>query len=195
MTLIVEDGTIVDSAESFVTVAEFKTFAAKQGVTAAAEADDEQVEVALRKASQYMQQKFRLFWRGSLVDATQRLAWPRRGVPLVDFFDPFYTNANVPLDFQDTYYIGENVIPPEIQDCQNLLALATIDSAGLSTGTLQPAYGRMTKREKAGDLEVEYMTGADGGNTKQTETYWDAMKVVEPFLRPEKPQTGTVLRS
>ena len=195
MTLIVEDGTIVASAESFVTVAEFKTFATNQGVTAAAEADDDQVEVALRKAAQYMQQKFRLFWRGSMVDATQRLSWPRRGVPVVDFFDPFYTNASVPLSFQDTYYIGENVIPPEVKECQNLLALATIDSAGASSGSLQPAYGRMTKREKAGDLEVEYMTGQEGGNTRQTETYWDAMKIVEPFLRPDQPQTGVILRT
>jgi hypothetical protein len=82
MTLIVEDGTLVANADSFVTVAEFKTFAASRGVTASAEADDDQVEVALRKAAQYMQQKFRLMWRGSMVEATQSLSWPRRGVPV-----------------------------------------------------------------------------------------------------------------
>lgn len=195
MTLIVEDGTLVANADSFVTVAEFKTFAASRGVTASAEADDDQVEVALRKAAQYMQQKFRLMWRGSMVEATQSLSWPRRGVPVPDFFDPFYTNVNVPRSFQDTYYIGEDTVPPEVKECQNLLALETMDSSGLSTGTLQASYGRMTKREKAGSLEVEYMTGEDGGNTKQTQTYWDAMKIVEPFLRPSTPQTGTILRS
>jgi len=195
MTLTVEDGSIIAGAESFVTVAEFKTFAANRGAAAASEADDDQVEIALRKGAQYMQQKFRMLWRGSIVDALQPLSWPRRGVPLPDFFDPFYTNVNVPRAFQDTYFIGEDTIPPEVKECQNLLALETMSSAGVSTGSLQASFGRMTRREKVGSLEVEYMTGEDGGNTQMTQTYWDAMKIVEPFLRPERPQTGMVVRS
>ncbi len=195
MTLIVEDGTVVADANSFNTVTQFKTFATERGETVAAEADDDQVEVALIKAAQYMQQKFRLMWQGSIIEATQSLSWPRRGVPVPDFFDPFYTNINVPRSFQDTYYIPENTVPPEVLECQNLLALETMDSSGLSSGQLQASYGRMTKKEKAGSLEVEYMTGEEGGNTKQTQTYWDAMKIVEPFLRPSTPQTGTILRS
>jgi hypothetical protein len=196
MTLIVEDGTVVADANSFNTVAQFKTFATNNGATAAAEADDDQVEVALIKAAQYMQQKFRLMWRGSIIEATQSLSWPRRGVPVTDFFDPFYTNINVPRSFQDTYYIPENTVPPEVLECQNLLALETIDSSGQSSGSLQASYGRQTKREKVGSLEVEYIAGGeDGGNLKQTQTYWTAMKIVEPFLRPSTPQTGTILRS
>jgi hypothetical protein len=53
----------------------------------------------------------------------------------------------------------------------------------------------MTKREKVDVVEVEYMTAEEGGNTQMTNTYWDAMKIVEPFLRPSEPHTGTVLRS
>lgn len=195
MTLNVENGTVIENADSFNTVAQFKTFATERGETAAAEADDDQVEVALRKGAQYMQQKFRLAWRGSIVEATQSLSWPRRGVPVTDFFDPFYTNINVPRSFQDTYYIPENEVPAEVLECQNLLALETMDGSGQSSGQLQASYGRMTRKEKVGSLEVEYMTGEEGGNTKQTQTYWDAMKIVEPFLRPSTPHTGVVLRS
>ena len=44
MTLAVEDGSVVAGADSYVTVAEFKQFATDRGETAAAEADDDQVE-------------------------------------------------------------------------------------------------------------------------------------------------------
>jgi hypothetical protein len=194
MPLVIEDGTIVAGANSFNTVAEYKTFALNRGESTA-EADDDQVEIALVKAAQYMQQKFRLLWRGSMVDALQTLSWPRRGVPVVDFFDPFFTNVTVPRDFQDTYYIPENEVPNEVKECQNLLALAVFGTGLIASGSLETSYGRMTKREKAGSLEVEYMTGEEGGNTAQTTTYWDAMKIVEPFLRPSTPHTGTVVRS
>ena len=195
MALIIEDGTVVANADSFVTVAEYKTWATNYGDPASAEADDDQVEIALRKAAQYMQQKFRLLWRGSTVEGFQSLSWPRRGVPVVDFFDPFFTNVNVPRSFQDTLFVAENVVVEEVKECQRLLALETFAGGATSTGNLQASYGRQTKREKAGSLEVEYMTGEEGGNTRQTNTYWDAMKIVEPYLRPETPHTGTVLRS
>jgi hypothetical protein len=196
MALIVEDGTVVADANSFVSVAEADTFFENQQSTLWIEtATDEAKEAALVKAALYMQQKFRMLWMGSIIDATQSLSWPRRGVPVQDFFDPFYTNVNVPRSFQNTYYIAENVIPEEVKQCQLLLAINTLDSSGQATGSLQAAFGRKTKREKAGELEVEYMTAEEGGNTAQTQTYWDAMKIVEPFLRPSQPHTGTILRS
>jgi len=195
MTLIVEDGTVVANSNTYVTVAEFISYAENQGNTAAAEADEEQIEPALIKAAQYMEQKWRLMWAGSRVDAVQSMDWPRRGVPVPDFFDPFYNNVNVPIAFQDTYFIPENEVPAEAKEAQNLLALATFSGGSLSSTPLQPNYGRKTKREKAGSLEVEYMTAEEGGNTSMTNTYWDAAKTVEPFLNQSNPHTGQVVRS
>lgn len=196
MTILVEDGTVVASANSYVSVAYADSYFENLGQTLWTEtASDEAKESALIKGAQYLQQKYRLLWKGSRVNAFQSLDWPRRGVDVPDFFDPFYRQVNVPLQFQDTVFIGENVVPVEVQQAQLLLAITTIDSAGGSTSSLQPSYGRKTKREKVGSLEVEYMTAIDGGDTSQTNTYWDAAKLIEPFLRPGQPQTGMIVRS
>lgn len=195
MTIIVEDGTVVDNSNSYVTVAQADAFFENQGNTVWTEsASDEAKEASLIRGAKYMQQKLRLLWKGSRVDAFQSLDWPRRGVDVPDFFDPFFRQVNVPLQFQDTVFIAEDYIPVEVQEAQMLLAASTLDASGAATTQLQPSYGRKTKREKVGDLEVEYMTAEDGGGG-QTETYWDAMKIIEPYLRPSTPHTGTLVRS
>lgn len=198
MALIIEDGTVVANAQSYVTLAEANLFFKPYGDASSWNlADNVNKEAALISGAQYMQQKLRLLWKGSRVNAFQSLDWPRRGVDVPDFFDPFFRQVNVPLQFQDTVFIPENVVPEEVKDGQMQIAVLTISTEGVAgnTQTLQPFYGRKSKREKVGDLEIEYMTAEDGGNTRQTNTYWDAMKIVEPFLRPSAPQTGTVVRA
>ena len=198
MALIVEDGSVVAGAQSYVTLAEanayFKPFGDAENWS---QADNANKEAALILAAQYMQQKLRLLWKGSRVDAFQSLDWPRRGVDVPDFFDPFFRQVNVPLQFQDTVFIGEDVVPQEVKDGQLLLAGLLIDATGTAGNTqgLQPSYGRKTKREKVASLEVEYMTAQEGGDTSQTNTYWDAMKKVEPFLRPASPHTAQLVRA
>jgi hypothetical protein len=195
MTLIVEDGTVVTNANSYVTVAVADTYFENLGQTLWTETvADEAKEAALVKATTYMQERFRLLWRGSRVEALQALDWPRRGVPIPDFFDPFFRQVNVPLQFQDTVFIGNTVIPEEVKQAQMMLAFSTIDSAGASTVVLQGSLGRKTKREKVGSLEVEYMTAEDGGGGMTT-TYWDVERIIEPYLRPSTPHTGTLVRS
>lgn len=197
MTLIVEDGSVVDNANSYVTVAQADTFLENQGdATWTGVATDEGKESALIQATSYLQQKYRLLWKGSRVEAFQSLDWPRSGVDVPDFFDPFFRQINVPLQFQDTVFIPSNMIPVEVQQSQMLLASSVINpTTGEATTALQSGYGRKTKREKVGDLEVEYMTAEDGGDTRQTNTYWDAAKIIEPYLRPSAAHTGSVVRS
>ena len=198
MTLIVEDGTRVSGANSFVTVAEADAYFEARIDTTWTDADDEQKERALVLAADYMTQAWRLLWNGSISDGTQALAWPRRGVPVPDFFDPFLKQGNVPLAFQDTYFIpeeGTGSIPQEIKDAQFLLARAQLDSSGNATVTLQTSLGRLTKREKVGSLEVEYMGPNDGGNSRQTQLYWDAYKRAEPFFKPDRGRVGQLTRS
>lgn len=195
MALTVEDGTVVAGANSYVTAAEADTYFENIGETLWTQtAGDEAKEAALAKAASYMQQKYRLQWKGSRVEAFQSLDWPRRGVDVPDFFDPFYRQVNVPLQFQDTVFIGENVIPEEVKQAQMLLALATLDSAGASSTNLQPSLGRLTKREKVGSLEVEYMDPGQGGQSRQTTYYWDAENLLSPYLRPSRGHTGMLVR-
>ena len=133
----------------------------------------------------------------SRVTTNQALDWPRRGVDIPDFFDPFFRNVNVPVSFQDTQFVPENQIPREVKDCQIFLAAATFDSSGLSSVTqLQATVGRSTKREKVGSLEVEYFgAGEDSAGGRLTQFYYDAMRVAEPFLLASAPQTGRLVRS
>lgn len=194
MTVIVEDGTNVANANSYVDNQEFATFMEDRGEITIAEADSEQQDIALIKATDYMEQKFRLLWKGSRTFATQRLSWPRRGVDVPDFFDPFFRDLNnIPLSFQDTLFIPENEVPYETKVAQMLIA-QQVFSGDQATGTLQGALGRITKREKLGVLEVEYFNAQDG-STRQTTVYWDATKTIEPFLALVRLHSGQLIRN
>ena len=198
MAIVVEDGTILNGSprpNSFVLAADFVTFWTQRGDTAAAEADTEIIEAALTFAWDYLNQEFRLRFRGSLVNANQAGTWPRNGVPIPDFFDPYYRNTNVAFDFRHTYFIAANEIPEEVKEAQMLLARSSMSSDGTSAASLQNSLDRVTKREKLGDLEVEYAVSMDGGGAgaRQTAVYWDAQKRLEPFLRPRN--VGHSLRS
>lgn len=194
MAIEVEDGTGKSTAISYATAAEFVTYHTARGNTTIAEADTDQIEAALVKAADYMEQKYRMLWRGSRATTTQRLSWPRRGVPVPDFFDPFFRDlSNVPLSFQDTLWIAENEIPTEVKEAQHLIAAATFSGA-LSTGVLQGALGRETKREKLGALEVEYFDVTQGGG-RQTTVYWDAEGTIDPFLDWTEKFGGEIARN
>lgn len=195
MTIVVEDGVAGGSPtpNSYVSVDEFTTFTTLRGLTDIAESDDDQKEFALIKATDYMGQRYRLWWKGSRVEAFQPLDWPRRGVDVPDFFDPFFKQTNVPISFQDTLFVPEDTIPQEVKDAQMLIAIATY-SGSESSGVLQPSLGRTTKREKLGDLEVEYMDALDG-HTRIVNKYWDSQRTIEPYLMPQQPFSGRVIRS
>jgi hypothetical protein len=191
--LVVETGAIVAGANTYATLAEADAFFQDSVDTVWFSASERNKKVALISAVRYMQQRYRMQWKGARMDAFQALDWPRRGVDVPDFFDPYYTNAFVPNNFENSAFVPTNVIPNEVKVAQLLLARATLDSSGASTVVLQPALGRVTKREKLGDLEVEYADGA-AGQRLQT-IYWDSKEVLRPFLKPSSATTGTVLRS
>lgn len=74
MSLSVEDGTGLSTAESYVSVAECDTYATNNGLTAWTGTAAVK-EVALRKATRYLDTAFR--WRGVRSTTTQALEWPR----------------------------------------------------------------------------------------------------------------------
>lgn len=194
MTLVVETGQGLSTANSYATVAEYTTFLDDRGNETISDADDTEKEFALIKAVDYLQQRFRLLWKGARANSTQRLDWPRRGVDVPDFFDPFFRDlGNVPLSFQDTLFIAENEIPYEVQVAQFLVANETFSGA-TSSGVLQPSLGRVTKREKLGELEVEYFNAEDG-SARQTVVYWDAERTIDPFIALQRLFTGQLIRN
>jgi len=195
MAIIVEDGTVVPGANSYVTRTETNDYFKEINDSVWAGVVNNDKDASLVNAWRYLQQKYRLRWLGSRVDATQSGDWPRRGVPVVDFFDPFFNQVGVPLAFQDTYFIPENEIPQEVKDAQMLLARAQIDANSGLTVTLQKPLGRQTSKEKVGSLEVQYMTPEEGGDARQTIEYWDAMQRIEPYLNPAFGAVGRLSRN
>ena len=81
MSLIIEDGTIVDNADSFVTRAELITYAAGFGVTLP---DTTATDQRLRAAALYLRSlEGRL--KGELVERDQPLPYPRKNLTLEGF--------------------------------------------------------------------------------------------------------------
>lgn len=79
MALIIEDGSIVANADSYVTVAEIRSYANKRGFDVpVADATVEQLAIL---ANDYLQS---LNYIGDLVEKTQPLKWPRKNITDVE---------------------------------------------------------------------------------------------------------------
>jgi hypothetical protein len=147
MALIVEDGTAKTDAESYIGVTDANTYHANRGNTTWTALTDEQCEQALRKATDYMTQVYRLRWKGYRVTATQALDWPRSMVERPDFA---YTSVNGYTTIDGMYYFPSDEVPVEVQRACAELALIA------STTDLNPSISRRTIREKVDVIEVEY---------------------------------------
>jgi hypothetical protein len=187
--LVVEDGTIVAKANSFLTLDEANAIAQDAMDTVWLGATDVNKKVALIKGARYMQAKYRLRWSGARMDAFQALDWPRRGVAVPDFYDPFYTNPFVPITFERGAFVPTNVVPTEVKAAQFSLARQTMDATGAPTVDLQGSLGRVTSSEQLGDLAVSY----EPGQTRLTTIYWESQEILRPFLRTNT--GGALVRS
>ena len=88
MSINVEDGTNVSSADSYISVADADTY------NLAHTADPDWVaaitavkEKGLKLATQYLDSKYRMRWRGARFNEVQALGWPRTGFYDYDGFE------------------------------------------------------------------------------------------------------------
>jgi flagellar biosynthesis regulator FlaF len=94
MPLIVEDGTIVAGANSYVTQAEYQAFADVRGYAIGASSQLREKE--LTKAMDYLE-SYRDKFKGTKVRREQTLQWPRVSV----FIDGYQTNSNqIPVELK-----------------------------------------------------------------------------------------------
>lgn len=141
MALIVEDGTGLATAESYVSVADASTRLAALGMTNWATLETAEMEQALRRATQFMEQRYSSKWRGTRLTRDQALSWPRYGA-IVHGFD-----------------LASNTVPTTIANTCADLALKA------AAGDLAPDLERGVIREKIGPIETEY--DPYGPKTKQ----------------------------
>lgn len=102
MALIVEDGTGLATAESYISVGNADAYHANIGNDAWPLLTATQREQCLRKATAFMSGRYRARWAGCRKSTTQLLDWPRGQVPIKDAPDlygnsaSYYDDASVP---------------------------------------------------------------------------------------------------
>lgn len=133
MAIIVEDGTGVPGANSYVSVAEFEAYALARGVTLTGTPTSEQL---LLRAMDYLES---LQYIGEIALCGQSLMWPRYGV---------YIDGHC--------YINNLTIPQELKNAQMVTALS-IDSGMDPLGQLPTP--RLISETTVGPITVKYEPG------------------------------------
>ena len=128
-TIVVEDGTGLTNSNSYISEADFSTYADDRGITLTGD-----TAILLITAMDYIEQQP---FQGSKYTEAQALVWPRINVVV------------------DGYTIDSDEIPTLLKDA---LCEVAIGVDGGNNPLLNE--DRSTKREKVGDIEVEYMDGA-----------------------------------
>jgi hypothetical protein len=126
MTIIVENGTIVPDADSYVSVAEYEAWADARGI----EYDSSVIESQILRAMDYIET---LRFIGQKSTKAQPLQWPRVGVVV------------------DGYELDYNEIPQQLK--RAVFESVKAESEGVSQ---LANVERTTVREKVGAIEVQY---------------------------------------
>ena len=131
MALVIEDGSLVASANSYVTVAQARAYASSRGVTLSTV--DATVEQQLIAAMDYLEAQRKKF-QGSKTSAEQALQWPRTDVLI------------------DCNEVASTFIPNELKNAQIQLAIEVSKGVDL----MPTRQGAFVKLEKVGPIQTEY---------------------------------------
>lgn len=144
---IVEDGTAKTDAVSLCSLEDANDYHAKRGNATWATLTSGLRQTLLVKATDYLQQVYRMRWKGVRVSATQALDFPRNFMEREDY------EASTINGYQmlgGNYYYPSDDVPVEvINACAELAYKANSE-------TLAPDLSRATIREKVDVIEVEY---------------------------------------
>lgn len=144
--LIVEDGSIVADANSYIAYDYALAYHALRGNSAWAAASDADQQYAIIRATQAVDSVYKGKWKGNPTEyGTQELEWPRSGVIV------------------GSTSIDDDVIPAAIKKAVCEAALRELASPNSMTPDLE--RGGEIKRVKADVVEVEYMDGANSTTT------------------------------
>jgi len=159
MSLIVEDGSIVEDAESYIGVDDADVEIANRGGNTQWDSlTITQKEVQLRLATEYMDNNYCFI--GYLVSGLQELAWPRGGTKFDD-----------------------DVIPKVVKRATAVLAAESIDLPLYTSLGSSSTTGAQIKKTKDKldvlETEVEYFQG-DGGNSQTS--FVEVGSILKPVL-------------
>ena len=136
MALVVEDGTGVTGANTYISETEYTTWANDRFGSARSTlpADTAAYEAIIKRAMDYLET---LEFKGIKKERDQALQWPRYDV------------------YIDGYYVDSDSIPQELKNAVFELTYAEETNVGEFA-----QVSRETKREKVGPVEVEYSDSA-----------------------------------
>lgn len=149
MAIVVEDGSVVSGANSFVTRAEFIAYALARGVTVT---DDSSADITLIKATDFIA-SHEANLKGTLVDKNQSTPFPRYDIGYID-----------------GYSWGSSEIPRQVILCQ--LAVALEINAGVDVYNT-PANPNLIAKSKRveGAVSIEYAVDGSGQKLSRTSRY------------------------
>ena len=166
MALVVETGAGLANAESYISVADADTYHANRANAAWVSVTDK--EAALRKATDYMLQNYRMAWKGVRMTATQALDWPRGYVYREAFI--YGGVSSFP------YLVADNIVPVEVKNACAELAL----KAG--TADLNPDLTKDIITQTVGPISTTYAE-----SSPQQKRY----RAIDMMLRPYLKESGT----
>jgi len=152
MALIIEDGSIVADANSYVTIAEYRAYGAARGLTITT--DDTLAEQQLIRAMDHLL-TYEGDYQGYRVSDVQTLSFPR---------SPVYV-----------YGVDQSeLIPENIKNGQSRFAYDAASSDLLTTGT-----GQEVIEEQVGPLKTKYNPN---GSTNPQQTFTEALAIIDPLF-------------
>ena len=180
MPLLIEDGTGVADANSYITVAELRTFCNDRGVTfpPVTTGDNDAANVAiytpyLIRACDYLENLRNQFAGIPTYSGSQYLSWPRSYVR-IDFV--FLSNTVIPGQLKKAQ---AQLCVEQMQGISLQPSIASVGTGSIPDGPNGPvkgADGRFVKRKKVDVLETEW--------SETIATYESpSMPAVEAFLR------------
>jgi hypothetical protein len=136
MTLVIEDGSIVSGADSYVTISEYTAWANKRfgASRSTAPSSDGDTEALIYRATDYFESQS---FKGFIVEDGQPMQWPRSWVVI------------------DGYSVENSEIPKEVKTAIYELAYAQETGAGQMN-----QIERAKKKTKVDVIEVEYADNA-----------------------------------
>ncbi|MCK9234930.1 MAG: hypothetical protein M0P09_01285 [Acholeplasmataceae bacterium] len=165
MALVIEDGSIVAGANSYITLDEFRAFAEDRGVEPPTSEDE--LAPMIFEAADYIN-AYEPRYKGERVNPLgQEMSWPRKRVKIFG------------ADFPD------DKIPPQLKVAQLQAALTVLQGTSLLPNITSFAV----RREKVDVIEVEYATGGGQNNTateEMTPKFPAIMSSLDPLFRPSE---------
>lgn len=167
--IIVEDGSVVPFAESYVNVAEADSHHENRGATQWDLLTIDQKEQALRRATDYMLGRYRGRWKGAKCRYEQSLDWPRVGVTPDDAESPFSVVAGYGYGYR--YVIPYTTVPKEVKFACCELALRA------AAGPLLQDLQQQVLQETVGPITTKY-----DPNSPQYVRYAQIDAILSPLL-------------